>query len=406
MNASIVKLARQLNDHTAQLLAKLVSLPSLSGQEEQVINCIKQEMEAIGCDEIIIDGIGNIIGRIGNGPLKIAFDAHIDVVDIGNRALWQFEPFDGHIRDGKVWGRGAADQKGGMAAMLAAARIIKELNLAQQYTVYFIGSVMEEDCDGMCWNYIIREDQIRPDYVILTEPTGCRIYRGQRGRMEIEITTTGLSAHGSAPERGINAIYKIAPLIQAIEALNERLAYDEFLGKGTVVLSQIKSIGPSQCAVPDFCSLYLDRRLTWGETKESALQEIQNIIAENQVDARVNLPVYAGKAFTGKTYTMEKYFPTWKLEPNHPLVQAGIACFQKLFNTEPIIDKWTFSTNGVTICGVHGIPCLGFGPGFEEQAHAPNEWTPVDQLWRAAAFYAGLTAEFSENAEISHVYEK
>jgi putative selenium metabolism hydrolase len=396
MHNSIVKLARQLKDQTAHLLAELVSLPSLSGHEEQVINRIKQEMEAIGFDEIIIDGIGNIIGRIGNGSPQIAFDAHIDVVDIGNRALWQFEPFDGHLKDDKVWGRGAADQKGGMAAMLAAARIIKELDLAKHVTVYFVGSVMEEDCDGLCWNYIIQEDHIRPDYVVLTEPTGCRLYRGQRGRMEIEITTTGLSAHGSAPERGINAIYKIAPLIKAIEGLNERLAYDEFLGKGTVVLSQIQSIGPSQCAVPDFCSIYLDRRLTWGETKESALREIQTLISENQVDAQLNLPVYQGQAFTGQSYAMEKYFPTWKLAPDHYLVKVGTACYQKLFDSEPIIDKWTFSTNGVTICGVHGIPCLGFGPGFEEQAHAPNEWTPIDHLWRAAAFYAGLVENLSQ----------
>lgn len=394
-NDSIIELAQQSNEQTAQLLAEFVSIPSLSGHEEGVIKRIREEMETIGFDQVRVDGLGNIIGQIGTGPLKIAFDAHIDVVDVGNPELWQFEPFRGHIRDGKVWGRGAADQKGGMAAMLAAARIIKEMGLVSQCTVYFIGSVMEEDCDGLCWNYIINEDHLRPDFVVLTEPTGCRLYRGQRGRMELEITATGLSAHGSAPERGVNAIYKIAPLIAAIEKHNQELGYDEFLGHGTVVLSQIKSISPSLCAVPDFCSLYLDRRLTWGETKESAIAAIRDLIVENSVDAQVTLPVYYGRAYTGQDYQMEKYFPTWKLEIDHPLVQSGVTTYRQLFGREPIVDKWTFSTNGVTICGMHGIPCLGFGPGYEEQAHAPNEWTPIDHLWQAAAFYAGLVAHFA-----------
>lgn len=412
MNGNILSKAQALNNQTANFLAELASISSLSGKEENVISRLKMEMEAIGIDEIMVDGIGNIIGRIGNGPTKIAFDAHIDTVDVGNRDLWKFDPHDGHVKDGKVWGRGVADQKGGMASMLAAARIIKELDLAKNCAVYFTGTVMEEDCDGLCWNYIVNEDKIRPDFVIITEPTGCRIYRGHRGRMEIEISVAGLSAHGSAPERGVNAVYKITPLIRKIELLNERLAYDEFLGKGTVVLSQIKSVSPSLCAVPDFCSIYLDRRLTWGETKESATAEIRAIIDRLKLDAKVELPVYREKAFTGQVYAMEKYYPTWKLEEDHSLVQAGIENYKSLFDKEPIVDKWTFSTNGVTIRGVHGIPCIGFGPGFEEQAHAPNEWTPVEHLWQAAAFYAGLvggisrgklTAEVAESAENFYV---
>ncbi len=395
MNNPVLSKAQALNTKTADFLAELASIASLSGREEKIVACLKKEMEAIGFDEIIIDGLGNIIGRIGNGSIKVAFDAHIDMVDVGNRNLWKFNPHDGHVKDGKVWGRGVADQKGGMASMLTAARIIKELDLAKNCTVYFTGTVMEEDCDGLCWNYIVNEDQIKPDFVVLTEPTGCRIYRGQRGRMEIEVSVTGLSAHGSAPERGANAVYKIAPVIKEIELLNERLAFDEFLGKGTIVLSQIKSISPSLCAVPDYCSIYLDRRLTWGETKESALAEIRAIIEKLKMDAEIELPVYREKAFTGTIYPMEKYYPTWKLEENHPLVQAGIASYKELFKKAPVVDKWTFSTNGVTIRGVHGIPCIGFGPGFEEQAHAPNEWTPVEHLWQAAAFYTGLVKKIA-----------
>ncbi len=394
MNRKIIELAKKYNDQTAQFLVDMASIQSLSCGEKKVVQRIKQEMESVPFDDIKIDNLGNIIGRIGNGPVKIAFDAHIDTVDVGNRNLWEFDPFDGHIKDGKVFGRGTADQEGGMASMITAARIIKELKLAKNCTLYFTGTVMEEDCDGLCWNYLIREEKIKPDFVVITEPTGCNIYRGHRGRMEIEITLTGLSAHGSAPDRGINAIYKAAPIIAGIEQLNEKLIKDEFLGKGTVVVSNIKSNGPSLCAVPDFCSIYLDRRLTWGETKESAIAEIQEILDINNIKGKIHLPEYDNKSYTGIVYKMEKYYPTWKMEENHEIVQKSIVTYKDLFNNNPKVDKWTFSTNGVTIRGVHGIPCIGFGPGYEEQAHAPNEFCPVDHLWKATAFYAAFADKF------------
>ncbi len=297
--------AQQYADETANLLAELVSIRSLSGGEREVVQRIGNEMTARGFDEVRVDGLGSIIGRIGSGKKVIAFDAHIDTVDVGNRSLWDFDPFKGHVRDGKVWGRGCADQKGGMAAMLTAGRILKELHLEGDYTLLFTGTVMEEDCDGLCWQYLIREEQIKPDVCVITEPTGLRIYRGQRGRMEIEARVTGLSAHGSAPERGENAIYKMAPLVLEIEKLNEHLASDAFLGKGTVVVSQIGSVGPSQCAVPDACHLYLDRRLTVGETKEIAVAQIESIL--NRAQGTVTVPRYEQPAYTGKVYPTEKY---------------------------------------------------------------------------------------------------
>ncbi len=390
MYKNIIDFAKKNENYVANLLADLVSLPSLSGKEKHVVMRIKQEMEEIGFDEVRIDGIGNIIGRIGNGPQKIAFDAHIDVVDTGNPDLWDFEPFEGRVENGKVWGRGTADQKGGMASMLLAAKIIKEFQLEQKFTLYFTGTVMEEDCDGLCWNYLINEENIRPDFVVITEPTACNIYRGHRGRMEISVSVPGLSAHGSAPERGENAIYKMAKLVREIEQLNKNLKVDKFLGKGTVVVSEIKSVSPSLCAVPDLCSIYLDRRLTWGETKESAVNEILEIAKKVKLDIEVKIPNYKESGWTGNSYSMEKYYPTWKIDKNHNIVTKAINNYKNLFTQEPKVDKWTFSTNGVTICGVHGIPCIGFGPGFEEQAHAPNEFCPVDHLWKAASFYAGL----------------
>ncbi|MBI2341663.1 MAG: YgeY family selenium metabolism-linked hydrolase, partial [Deltaproteobacteria bacterium] len=228
--------------------------------------------------------------------------------------------------------------------------------------------------------------------VVLTEPTSLNIYRGHRGRMEIEVSVTGVSCHGSAPERGDNAIYKMAPIVKGIEKLNERLKNDEFLGNGTVVVSQISSVGPSQCAVPDKCSIYLDRRLTWGETEQSAVSELREIVLESGIKAEITVPEYRNAAYTGKIYPTKKYYPTWKIEENHPIVARAEKVYGELFSAKPKTDKWTFSTNGVAIMGMHQIPCIGFGPGNEEQAHAPNEWTPVEHLVKAAAFYAAYVS--------------
>ena len=388
MTHQILKRAQELRPELAKFMMDIISIPSLSGGEKKVVERIAQEMKAVGFDKVWTDGLGSVIGQIGNGPKKIAFDAHIDTVDVGNRDLWKFDPFKSFEKDGKIFGRGCSDQKGGMAAMVYAGKIIKELGLGKDYTVYMVGSVMEEDCDGLCWQYLIKEEGIKPDLVVLTEPTSLNIYRGHRGRMEIEITVAGVSCHGSAPERGVNAVYKMAPIIAGIEKLNARLATDEFLGKGTIAVSQIRSTSPSLCAVADSCSVYLDRRLTWGETEQSAVRELREIVAEAGVKAEIKVPEYRQAAYTGKVYPTKKYYPTWKIEDNHTAVVRAKEKFAEVFDAKPKVDKWTFSTNGVAIMGMHDIPCIGFGPGNEEQAHAPNEWIEVEHLVKAAAFYA------------------
>ena len=261
----ILELAEKYENDVANFLVDITKIPSLSGQEKGVVERISQEMKKVGFDEVRVDGLGSVIGKIGNGPLKIAFDAHIDTVDVGSRDLWDFDPYDSHIKDGKVWGRGVADQKGGMASMVYAGKIIKELGLADKVTVYMVGSVMEEDCDGLCWDYLIKEEGFKPDICVSTEPTSLNIYRGHRGRMEMKVHTKGLSCHGSAPERGVNAIYKMSRIALGIEELNERIKSDDFLGKGTVAVSEFTSVSPSLCAVSDAASIHLDRRLTWGE---------------------------------------------------------------------------------------------------------------------------------------------
>lgn len=387
----INELAEKYRDYTAENLSRLVKIKSLSTQEKDVQLELKRQMEVAGFDDVWIDGLGNVIGRIGNGKKILAIDGHMDTVDMGNMANWTFNPLGGEIKDGYVHGRGTVDQEGGPAAFVTSGKILKELGFDKDLTIYFVGSVMEEDCDGLCWKYIVEEDNIKPDFVISTEPTNLNIYRGHRGRMEIHVHFYGVSSHGSAPERGKNAIYMASKTALEIEKLNDRLKFDEFLGKGSVTISEIVSGSPSLCAVADYARIHLDRRLTWGETKESAVAEIQEII--KGMNAKVEVLDYKEKAYTGLEYGMEKYYPTWKIEEKHEIVQAGVRSFSNLFGKQPKIDKWTFSTNGIMTCGTYGIPTIGFGPGNEVLAHAPDEKVPISDLVAASAFYAAFAYE-------------
>ncbi len=384
-------LSEKYRDYTADNLSKLVQIKSLSKGEKEVQLELKRQLLEAGVDEVTIDGLGNVIGRIGNGKKVLAIDGHMDTVDMGNAGNWDFDPLGGEIKDGFVHGRGTVDQEGGPAAFVTSARILKELGFDKDLKVYFVGSVMEEDCDGLCWKYIVEEDGIKPDFAISTEPTNLNIYRGHRGRMEIHVSFYGLASHGSAPERGKNAIYMASRVALEIEKLNKRLAYDEFLGQGSITISEFVSGSPSLCAVSDFARLHLDRRLTWGETKESAIKEIESLI--EGMDAEVEVLNYEEEAYTGIKYGMEKYYPTWKIPGSHKIVQAGVKAFEKLFSKKPLIDKWTFSTNGVVINGIYGIPTIGFGPGNEVLAHAPNEKVAIDDLVAASAFYAAFAYE-------------
>lgn len=377
-------------------LRDMIVIPSESCQEEKVVQRIQQEMETVGFDRIEIDPMGNILGYIGSGPHLIAMDAHVDTVGVGNRENWKHDPYMGYEDDVIVYGRGASDQEGGMASLVYAGKIIKELGLESDYTLLVTGTVQEEDCDGLCWQYIIEKSQIRPEFVVSTEPTSLGVYRGQRGRMEIQVAVAGVSAHGSAPERGDNAIFKMAPILMELQDLNTRLGDDPFLGKGSLTVSEIFSSSPSRCAVADGCFISVDRRLTHGETWERALEEIRALPAVQKADGRVSMYHYDQPSHTGLVYPTECYFPSWVLDESHAACQTLVDCFTSLFGHKPLVDKWTFSTNGVSIMGRHGIPCIGFGPGHEDQAHAPNEVTWKDELVKAAAMYAVIPSVYVE----------
>lgn len=421
--------AKDYEADMTRFLRDLVKIPGESCDEKGHIDRIAEEMNKVGFDKVEIDPMGNVLGYMGTGSTLIGYDAHIDTVGIGNKSNWEFDPYEGFESDIEIGGRGTSDQLGGIVSAVYGAKIMKDLGLlSDQYSVLVTGTVQEEDCDGLCWEYIIKEDKVKPAFVVSTEPTDGGIYRGQRGRMEIRVDVKGVSCHGSAPERGDNAIYKMADILQDVRALNENDAEDateikglvkmldekfnpqwkeaRFLGRGSVTTSEIFFTSPSRCAVSDSCSISLDRRMTAGETWESCLDEIRALPSVKKYgdDVKVSMYEYARPSYKGLTYPIECYFPTWVIPEDHPVTAALEAAYKGLYgdsrlgNAEteemrkarPLTDKWTFSTNGVSIMGRNEIPCIGFGPGAEAQAHAPNEKTWKDDLVRCAAVYAAL----------------
>ena len=390
----IKELAEAYKPEMTAFLRDMIRLPSESCQERAVVLRIQKEMELVGFDRVEIDPMGNILGYLGHGKTIIALDAHIDTVGVGNPENWTFDPFEGYENEEEIGGRGASDQEGGMASMVYAGKIIKALALEGDYTLVAVGSVQEEDCDGLCWQYIIKELGLRPEFVVSTEPTDGGIYRGQRGRMEIKVAVKCVSAHGSAPERGDNAILKMGRILGELEALHGRLKSDPFLGKGSLTVSEIFYTSPSRCAVADGCSISVDRRLTTGEDKALALAQIRELPAVKAAQGEVSMYTYERPSYTDLVYPTDCYFPAWVLAEDHPVTRVAAETYRNLFDAEPRVDKWTFSTNGVSITGLFGIPCIGFGPGKEAEAHAPDEKTWKADLVRCAAFYAALPLSY------------
>ena len=387
---AIKKAAAGYEKDMTMFLSDLVAIPGESCGEEGVIKRIEKEMKDLGFDKVVIDPMGNVLGYMGTGKTLIAYDAHIDTVGLGELSNWKFDPYEGYENETEIGGRGTSDQLGGIVSATYGAKIMKDLGLlSDKYTVLVTGTVQEEDCDGLCWQYIINEDKVRPEFVVITEPTDGNIYRGQRGRMEIRVEVKGVSCHGSAPERGDNAIYKMADIVKEVQALNEKLHYDPFLGKGTLAVSQSFYNSPSRCAVADMAAISIDRRLTDGETWEMALEEIRSLPSVQKYGAVVSMYKYDSPSWTNLVYPTECYFPTWVIPAEHPATLAMVESFKGMYG-EPVVDKWTFSTNGVSIMGRYGIPCIGFGPGKEAQAHAPNEITWKEDLVKCAAVYAAV----------------
>lgn len=408
--------AERERENCARFLRDICAIPATSNQEGPVVERVKKEMKKVGFDEIRIDGYGNILGRIGRGKHVIAFDSHLDTVGVGDPKEWKWDPHKGKYEKGAccrscatpadrkpskkrdvIWARGASDQRGGIAALVYAGKLIKQLGLAADCTIWMVGSICEEDSDGIAWLYILRKKVIDPECVVVSEPTNLNMYRGHRGRMEIKAKITGRSCHASAPERGVNPVYRAVPFIKEIEKLNAALKGDKFLGKGTIAVTKIQEETPSQCAVPASVEMHLDRRLEVTASKESAVAEVKAAMKRAGIkDGQVRVPVYKVPSWKGTVFPMENYYPGWCLGPDHSLVKISEKTHEKTFGKKGRVSRWVFSTNATTITGICGVPAIGFGPGAEDNAHMAIEHMPVDHLVAAMKFYAAFPTHYSE----------
>lgn len=387
----IQKRVEAAREDIIKFMREIVAIPSMESQIGEVGKRIQEEMKKLGYDEIRYDKMGNTIGRIGNGKKVIVFDSHIDTVGIGDPASWQWDPFKGKVENGILYARGACDEKNSTPGMIYGLAIARDLGLLDGWTAYYFGN-MEEWCDGIAPNTFVEVDpKIKPDFVVIGEPTKMLVYRGHKGRLEMKVTAKGKSAHAASNHLGDNAIYKLLPVIAGIRDLEPKLGDHEFLGHGKITVSDMHVKTPSINAVPDEAIIYIDRRMTFGETKEAVKKQVEDLIpAEFKDTVKLEELFYDEPSYTGFVFPVDKYFPAWAYEETHPLVVAGQEARKQigLPNAKP--GKWNFSTNGIYWAGKAGIPSIGFGPGDEETAHTVNDSVSLDDMVKATEFYAIL----------------
>lgn len=383
------KLSEKIKVHEQDIInfaQELVQTKSYSGDEKEIISLIKEKMLALEYDEVRVDGMGNIIGRIGTGPLIIMFDSHVDTVEVKNPSLWTEDPFGGAIKSGKLFGRGSVDMKSSIAASVYAGSFAKSLGLLEGKSVYITCTVYEEDCDGENLKYLLDAYKLKPSYFVTCEPSGNKIVTGHKGKAQIAITSHGVSAHGSAPEKGLNAVYEMAEIIQRVEARNSELSAMKG-DRRTLVLSNINSTSVSLNAVPSSCEIYLDRRMVLGETEEMIRAEMDALVADKK--ASWSIGTIKRTSYTGHPITYEPFHLAWQIEDEHPLLQAANNAYRESVNDDLAYDYWDFSTNAVTPIAM-GIPCIGFGPGAYKMAHMLDEHCEISEIVEACHFYASL----------------
>lgn len=376
-------------DAILKFFKDIVAIPSMDSQIREVGERCEAEMKALGFDEVFWDKMGNVVGRIGDGERILLYDSHIDTVGIGNPDEWQWDPFTGKEEDGVFYARGACDEKNSTPGMIYGLALAKELGLLEGWTAYVFGN-MEEWNDGSAPHAFVQTEGIKPDFVVIGEPTKLNVYRGQKGRVEFKIVATGKSAHAANNHLGDNAIYKLVPLIESIRQMEPHFKNDPFLGEGRVSVTDIHAQTPSINAIPDEATMYVDRRLTFGEDPQDELQRLRDLIGERD-DIRVEILMYDEPSYTGFIFPLEKIYPAWAIEEAHPLVQAGLDAGRALGQTIQA-GKWNFSTNGIYWAGKAGIPSIGYGPGDELHAHTVLDQVRLDDVVKATEWYALLPA--------------
>ncbi len=374
-----------------RFMREICAIPSMDSQIGPVGERVAEEMRKLGFDEVRFDKMGNILGRIGSGPRVIVYDSHIDTVGVGDPASWGWDPFQGKVENDILYARGACDEKGSTPGMVYGLAIARDLGLLEGWTAWYFGN-MEEWCDGIAPNTFVEVDpKVKPDFVVIGEPTRMQVYRGHKGRLEMKVVAKGKSAHAASNHLGDNAIYKLLPIIAGIRDLEPKLGDHPFLGHGKITVSDMQVKTPSINAVPDEATIFIDRRMTFGESKEQVRKQVEDLIPADLKDSvYVEELFYDEPSYTGFVFPVDKYFPAWAYEEDHPLVQAGQQARKTIGLPDAPSGKWNFSTNGIYWAGKAGIPSIGFGPGDEETAHTVNDSVSLEDMVKATEFYAVL----------------
>ncbi len=387
-------LSKDRQEQVVALCQKLIQQQSYSGHEDGVVAELAAQMKAEGFDSVTVDRYGNVIGCIkGKRPgKKLLFDGHIDTVPVGDAAEWTYPPFAAELHDGKIYGRGTSDMKGAVAGfVVAAAAFAKDTNRDFAGEIYVAGVVHEECFEGVAAREISKA--VQPDYVVIGEASQLNLKIGQRGRGEIVVETFGKPCHSANPEKGINAVYKMARVIEAIRTLEP--THHPVLGDGILELTDIKSAPyPGASVVPEYCRATYDRRLLVGETKESVLEPIQKLLdklMKEDPELKVKVSYAIGKELchTGEEITGERFFPGWLYDENDAFVQAVKKQLEQM-GYQPEITQYNFCTNGSHYAGEAKIKTFGLGPSKENLAHTVNEYIEVDQLVKVTDCYYGV----------------
>jgi putative selenium metabolism hydrolase len=361
-----------------ELCRDFVRIPSPSGQEGPLAALVASRMRAMGF-QVETDRLGNVLGRRqGSGPgPTLLFDAHLDVVPVPDPSAWTHPPFGAELDQERLWGRGSADTKGSLAAMLCAGAAADFRG-----TLLVSASVCEENMTALALAEVL--DHHPADLVIVGEPTSLCLGTAQKGRAGLWLEAVGRSAHSSRPELGDNAIYKLLEAVTRLRALP--LPSDPDLGSALCEVIEIDSAPrPSQGMVPHLCTARLALRLLPGETAQTVLDRTARCL-EGLAGISVRLVTSCQRCHTGLEISMEECVPGWRA-PASELQARLLAALGTTAFAAP------YTTNA-SAAAARNIPTFLLGPGSIEQAHSVDEWIALQQLTAAPAAYAAVIRTF------------
>lgn len=381
-------------EHAVQFAAELVRIPSLPGEEGDVARRILQELQVLGFDEAWTDRAGNVVARIagaGDAP-AVMLSSHMDVVDVGDEAAWEYAPYAGIVADGYLYGRGSMDVKGPLAIQVYAAARFVEARPAGDLLMIF--SVYEEKGGWGMMHHMDTADA-HPGAVILSEATDCDLCTGHRGHAELAVEIHGRAAHASAPERGRNPNLVLPHVLLALREISEAQPCDPVLGLATLTPTVVETWPRSGNVIPDRVRITLDTRVLPGWEEDRAVAQIRAHLAERVPAVEgIRVEVHPGlvthRAWTGWEDEHSNFTPGFLMSDQHPVVRAAAGALREATGREPRIRQWKFGTDGGHSCGTHGIPTIGFAPGVEALAHTNRERLELDSARLAFDAYPPL----------------